>query len=66
MLRSATRAIDSAALRIADPFDNTHTFQPLDGALRCRECDPKSVRHSSHSDEGICSQEFDYAQWIVA
>src|SRR5882724_4360468 len=59
-------AIDPITFRIAHPFENAGAFKPLDGALRCRECDSQFVHHSSCSNEGICPQEFDYTQWIVA
>jgi hypothetical protein len=65
-IQESSRAIDSVALRITYPFDDTRTFQSFDGALRGRKRDRQFVRHSSCSDERICPQEFDYTQRIVA
>jgi hypothetical protein len=64
-IKQSTRAIDSIALRIAYPFDNTRAFQPFDCALCRGECDRQSLSDPFRSDERICSQEFDYAQRIV-
>ena len=60
------RAIDSVALRIAHPFYDLRAFESFDGALRGRKCDFQFVRRAIYREEGICPQEFDYTQRVVA
>jgi len=56
------------------PYQNDHEdangqFEmnwQFDSALRGRKCDFQFVRSAIYRDEGICPQEFDYTQRVVA
>jgi hypothetical protein len=65
-IQECGRAVDSVALRVAYLFYDPCAFQSFDGALRGRKCDRQFVRRARYSDEGICPQEFDDTQRVVA
>src|SRR5580692_9280507 len=65
-IQERSRAIDSVALRIAHPFYDLRAFESFDGALRGRKRDFQFVRRAIYRDEGICPQEFDHTQRVVA
>ena len=65
-IQKSSRAIDSVALRIAHPFYDPCAFQSFDGALRGRKRDRQLVCRAFCRDEGICPQELDYAQRVIA
>jgi hypothetical protein len=65
-IQERSRAIDSVAFRIAHPFYDLRPFESFDGALRGRKCDFQFVRRAFYCDKGICPQEFDYTQRVVA